>query len=96
MTIVRFYLIRHHDKPVYVGSTKDTLQNRLDQHFGAVLQRQKCKLYQAILRDPEEWEMELLEARDIQDTPQTRKIIETRLKKKWKTNSKLNETDGLC
>ena len=96
MTKVKFYLIRHHNIPVYVGSTKDTLDNRLDQHFGAVLKRQKCKLYKAILQDPNGWKIQLLEEHEITDTKNTRQIIETRLKKKWKTNMKYNEINGLC
>ena len=95
---IKFYLIRHHGKPVYVGSTKETLQNRLESHFQAVLQRRTCKIYIAILNDPDGWTIDLLETHNLSSTKQKRaiatRIIETRLKKKW--NTTLNETNGLC
>ena len=86
---MKYYLIRYKGEPAYVGSTKIAIERRLEQHFAIAPRRQRCRLYQAILKDPQDWTIELLE-----ESNGNRKATEKRLKEEW--NTPYNETRGLC
>jgi len=94
--VVIFYRLTHHEKTVYIGSTKKTLEERMYQHFSIAPHRPRCKLYKAIVADPTGWKiLKLSEKEGIDNHKAARKVIEDRLKAKFK-NPVYNERNGLC